>query len=260
MNKTNALILFAVFAISQLFSCHAENDCEGVTVGECTPGEEDEIQTVDIFTDVRDCQFYCGALTNCELFRFNGTHCTLLTKDYRKDCQVVAGPFDKQIDQCFEIDNKFVCDLFLQEDCGYNGDVLLEPPVGTIADPKECEQLCDQFESLGCKYWVFSNTAKLCSLRLSDNRNCQTWAGPRAPSFDSCQEDSSSSAAPTTGASTTAAPPNPTTAAPTTKVQTTKKDPTTEAETITEKETTPEEETTTKVDPTTTAEQETTSL
>jgi len=241
MNKTKALIVFAVLAFSQFFSCHAENDCEGVTVGECSPDEADFILTVDIFTDVRDCQFYCGALTNCELFRFDGQNCTLLTKDYRKDCQVVAGPFDKQIDQCFQIDNKYVCDLFLQEDCGYTGGVLLEPPVGTIADPKECEQLCDQFEGLGCKYWVFSNTAKLCSLRISESRDCKTWAGPRSPSFDECQANNSTTVAPTTGVPTSAVPTTKapttengeTTAAPTTKATTTKAVPTTTAETKT---------------------------
>jgi len=253
MNKTKALIVFAVLAFSQFFSCHAENDCEGVTVGECSPDEADLITWTGIFTDVRDCQFYCGALTNCELFRFDEEtkNCTLLTKDYRKDCQVVAGPFDKQIDQCFEIDNKYVCDLFLQEDCGYTGDVLLEPPIGTIADPKECEQLCDQFEGLGCKYWVFSNTEKKCSLRTSESRECKTWAGPRSPSFDECQA-SSSSAAPTTGAPTSAAPTTgaPTSAAPTTKAPTTKQEPTTAAPTT--------KASTTKAVPTTTVEAKTT--
>ena len=75
------------------FSCHADGDCEDVTVGECKVDPFDVITTVDIFEKAEDCQFYCNALTNCELFRFNGTECTLLTKDYRKDCQVVAGPF-----------------------------------------------------------------------------------------------------------------------------------------------------------------------
>merc|ERR1711915_618374 len=93
------------------------------------------------------------------------------------------------------------------------------------------------FEALGCKYWVFSNTAKLCSLRVSESRDCKTWAGPRSPSFDECQA-SSSSAAPTTGAPTSAAPTTkapttkqePTSAAPTTKASTTKGVPTTTAE------------------------------
>jgi len=204
MNKTSTLIVLALVAISQFFGGHAENDCENVTVGECLIPPEDVIQTIDIFTEVEDCQFYCNALTNCELFRFDGQNCTIMTKDYRKDCQVVAAPFDKLIDECFEIDNKLVCDLFLQEDCGYTGEVLLEPPVGTIADPQECEELCNQFNALGCKYWIFSQTEKKCSLRTAQDRDCKTWGGPRAPLFDDCFGDS------TTGA------PNPTTAKPAT--------------------------------------------
>jgi len=230
MNITSTLIFFAVLAFSPFLSCYAENDCEGVTVGECLIPPEDVIQTVNIFTEVQDCQFYCNALTNCELFRFDGQNCTVMTKDYRKDCQVVAGPFDKQIDKCFEIDNKYVCDLFLPEDCGYTGNILLEPPVGTIADPKECEELCDQFEAIGCKYWVFSNSAKLCSLRTEPDRDCKTWGGPRNPLFDDCINDGTT-AAPTSEAPTSAAPTTavPTSAAPTTKSPTTKQDPTSKA-------------------------------
>jgi len=241
MNKTSTLIVFAVLAFSQFFSCYAENDCEGVTVGECVIPTEDVILVEDLFTEVQQCQFYCNALTNCELFRFDGQNCTLMTKDYRKDCQVVAGPFDKQIDKCFQIDDKFVCDLFLQEDCGYTGDVLLEPPVGTIADPKECEELCDQFEALGCKYWVFSNSAKLCSLRTEENRDCKTWGGPRTPSFDECQGTTTAAPAPTTEAPTSAVP---TSAAPTTKAPTTAK-PTEPATTSEEPKPTSEEPKTT---------------
>ena len=58
------------------------------------------------------------------------------------------------IDECLEIDSKNNCDLLLKEDCTYNGTVILEPPIGTIADPQECEELCKQFQAEGCKYWI----------------------------------------------------------------------------------------------------------
>jgi len=238
MNKTSTLIVLTLVAFSQFLGCHAENDCEGVTVGECLIPPEDVIQTVDIFTEVEDCQFYCNALTNCELFRFDGQNCTIMTKDYRKDCQIVAGPFDKLISKCFEIDDKQVCDLFIQEDCGYTGEVLLEPPVGTIADPQECEELCDQFTALGCTYWVYSQTEKKCSLRKAETRDCKTWGGPRSPLFDDCMSGST-----TAGPNPTTAKPAPTSDAP---APTTKKDDTTQkADTTgTQEETTQQEETT----------------
>jgi len=218
MNAFNFLIFAALFVFSQFLSCQANGDCDDVTVGECFVDPFDVIQTVEIFDDVRDCQFYCNALTNCELFRFNGTECTLLTKDYRKDCQVVAGPFDKKIDKCFEIDNKQTCDLFLEENCQYEGKVVLEPPIGTIADPKECEELCLQFStSIGCSYWVYSQTDKKCSLRGDNTKGCSTWAGPRNPSFDECV--GTTVAPPTTGAPTTS---KPTTSKPTPGPTTTK--------------------------------------
>merc|ERR1711944_23976 len=201
MNKATRLIVLTIFATLQILTCNAENDCEGITVGECLAPVADIIQTIDIFREVQDCQFYCGALTSCELFRFNGTHCTLLTKDYRKDCQIFAGRFDKKIDECLEIDNKKTCDLFIEEDCGYTGDVLLEPPVGTVADPQQCKELCNQFTAIGCKYWVFSNTEKLCSLRMDEDRDCKTWGGPRSPSYDECK--GATTLVPTTEAPTT---------------------------------------------------------
>lgn len=80
------------------YSClsQSQGDCKDVTVGACTLDGKDIIQNVDIFTDVEDCQFYCNGLTNCELFRFDGQTCTLLTKDYRKDCQIFAGPYVRE--------------------------------------------------------------------------------------------------------------------------------------------------------------------
>merc|ERR1711962_1517850 len=89
-------------------------------------------------------------------------------------------------------------------------------------DPKECEELCDQFEAIGCKYWKFSNSAKLCSLRTAEDRVCKTWGGPRTPLFNDCVGGNSTTAAP---APTTEAPTStvPTSAAPTTKAPTTAK-------------------------------------
>ena len=87
------------------YSCFAINDCNGVTVGECVTQIEDTIPfyiSPDISFDARDCQSLCHATTNCEVFRFNGTHCTLLTKDYRKDCQISAGLYVSWNDKIYE--------------------------------------------------------------------------------------------------------------------------------------------------------------
>jgi len=263
MNTFNILIFVAFVVFSQLLSCQADGDCDDVTVGECKVDPFDVITTTDIFTDVGDCQFYCSALTNCELFRFNGTECTLLTRDYRKDCQVVAGPYDKKIDKCFEIDTEGTCDLFLQEDCEYTGALILEPPVGTIADPQECEELCFQFNLIGCNYWVFDNTAKKCVLRGANTKICSIWAGPRSPTFDECKGTTAaptigtSTPAPTTAKPTTAKPTTakPTTAKPTSAIPTTAKPTTAKPTTVkptTSNPTTAKQTTTVKPNPTTT--------
>ena len=64
-----------------------------MTVGECLIPIEDIIDNTDIFSDAQQCQEYCHGTTTCEVFRFDGKHCTLLTKDYRKDCQISAGGY-----------------------------------------------------------------------------------------------------------------------------------------------------------------------
>ena len=70
-----------------------DEDCKDVTVGSCSFDANSIIQVVDIFTEVDQCQYYCTALDNCAVFRFDGTKCQLLTKDYRKDCKITGGPF-----------------------------------------------------------------------------------------------------------------------------------------------------------------------
>lgn len=95
-------------------------------------------------------------------------------------------PFqDRTIDECFQIDDQ-VCDLFIREDCEYIGAILSEPPPGTISNPKQCEQLCIQYEQIGCEYWVYYQMLTTCTLLKSGDRACHTWGGPRAPSFAEC--------------------------------------------------------------------------
>ena len=113
---------------------------------------------------------------------------------------------DKRIDECLKVDHKQTCDLFIEEDCVYHGEVVLDTPPGTVADPQDCAELCDHIEeSEGkCKYWEFSKTERNCSLRYDDKRNCKTLGGPRSPSYDECMgRRRISTRAPTTTTKTT---------------------------------------------------------
>jgi len=187
MNTVNFLILFKVVVAVQLSYCYAENDCKGVTVGECTIPDNDIIITVGVLNDVQDCQSYCEEFEHCKFFKFDGQHCTLLRKDYRKDCQIFAGGYDKTIDECLKIDIKPTCDHFIEENCNYTGDVFLDPPMGDIVDRHHCEELCNEFQDIGCKSWIFSNTEKQCSLRINGKRDCKIIGGPKSPSLEDCK-------------------------------------------------------------------------
>lgn len=165
-----------------------KGDCEEVTVGDCTINLDEIIQEVTIFKDVDDCQHYCHGLVDCVLFRFDGKSCTLLHNDYRKDCHVAGGPYYNSIDGCLEVDHQETCDLYKQEDCEYNAKVLLETPIGSVPDPKDCQDFCSSYHDLGCEYWSYNSLNKTCVLLEADGRNCQTWGGPRNPSLTDCTD------------------------------------------------------------------------
>lgn len=59
--------------------------------------------------------------------------------------------------------------------------------LGTIADPRSCQELCATFKDIGCKYWIYDQTNRKCSLKKNDEKTCKTWAGPRNPSFENCK-------------------------------------------------------------------------
>ena len=63
---------------------------------------------------------------------------------------------------------------------------MLEPPPGTIADARQCEELCDKYETLGCEYWVFVYGDRTCQLLKSDDRTCTATGGPETPPLTEC--------------------------------------------------------------------------
>ena len=79
------------------------------------------------------------------------------------------------------------CDRFLEEDCQYQGEIILIQD--NIADAKHCQQLCQQFEVVGCHYWVFQENGEGkhdCSLLASDDRSCAMIGGPKYPNIKDC--------------------------------------------------------------------------
>ena len=78
------------------------------------------------------------------------------------------------------------CENFIEEDCQYLGTILLEPPPGTVSDGLECQEMCNEYKDLGCRYWVYHRTEKSCTLYESNARKCSAKGGPYLPSISLC--------------------------------------------------------------------------
>ena len=78
------------------------------------------------------------------------------------------------------------CENYIEEDCQYLGTILLEPPPGTVSDGLECQEMCNEYKDLGCKYWVYHRTEKSCTLYESNARKCSAKGGPYLPSISLC--------------------------------------------------------------------------
>ena len=164
-----------------------------MTVGDCYINWDDVVDEANTISDFEQCQQFCFESHECAIFRFDGKNCTLFRTDYRENCHVIGGPFNQSFDSCFDGESLENCNLLFQEDCIYEGSSFIVTPNGTIVDPKTCEELCFEYQDLDCEYWVYDSIEDGCKLFDSQERNCQTWAGPSTPSFSSCDENAQNS-------------------------------------------------------------------
>ena len=65
--------------------------CKDVTLGDCDLDPQFIIREISGIP-LEDCQGVCLTYADCEIFRFNGTNCVLLTYDYRQECPSSAAP------------------------------------------------------------------------------------------------------------------------------------------------------------------------
>ena len=90
---------------------------------------------------------------------------------------------------CFKEQSQPNCNLLFQEDCTYEGNSFIDTPNGTVVDPKTCEELCFEYHDLTCEYWLYDSKSASCILLDSKERSCETWGGPKYPSFSFCSEN-----------------------------------------------------------------------
>ena len=85
--------------------------------------------------------------------------------------------------------NKQVCDFHMEEDCEYNGELLMRYPGGSIAAADTCQEVCRN-RSPDCKYWIYNWRESSCILKRDGRKTCTVWGGPKQPSYDHCQNQS----------------------------------------------------------------------
>ena len=72
----------------------------------------------------------------------------------------------------------------MEENCEYYGDAMMQFPAGEIADANHCQELCEEFVSMGCKYWTFE--INVCTLLTSGERKCNSLGGAKYPAIEDC--------------------------------------------------------------------------
>ena len=182
-----------------------EATCVDFTVDSCSIDAGDLVQELP-GVPVELCQAACDQFKNCVLFRYSRADqtCQLLSRDFRQNCKVVGGARNSDLDACLNSDLNG-CNAFIEESCDFIGDDLaFSPPDGEISNPYECEEICQTFELLGCKYWLYDVAKLSCRLLGSGDRTCDFISGPQAPTLGECI--SSSTPGPTTLPPTTAPP------------------------------------------------------
>ena len=82
---TNESLIFSIFS-----GVHA-GPCKDFTIKDCNIRPSDIIDILPAI-DPGNCQAFCIDFSNCDTFQYRDNSCTLLSSDYRQECQFNAGP------------------------------------------------------------------------------------------------------------------------------------------------------------------------
>ena len=182
--------LFLFTLLSTIFSARAVPDCSDLTVGLCSPVEEEVVDVYDlggVDDGVGVCQEICQIQEDCSVFLFSDSDslCTLLHYSYLHSCQVVGGGAGTELEECMEHSRD--CDNLLQEeDCEYTGDLVLRKT--SITNTHSCQDLLTILGPVyDAQYFVFDNSKSECSLYSTKNRSCTKTSGPVVPSIKDCE-------------------------------------------------------------------------
>ena len=81
------------------------------------------------------------------------------------------------------------CDQFIEEECDYFGKVIIKTQEGLITDPDSCQGICENNQEdvvTPCKYWIYDNIVRVCTLLDSADYECKGESGKKEPKYDTC--------------------------------------------------------------------------
>jgi len=167
-----------------------KNQCEGVTFGECSLSNSIILFGPYKVNTIQQCYDDCKGSKDCRFYRYERQtkNCTHLSNQYANLCNIMAGPMDKIATECLFLDNDQTCDAEVEEDCEYDGEVLLPFRPGAIAEPDECQKRCKN-HSPDCKYWIHDQARALCILKRETKKTCKVHGGPLQPSYYTCRKN-----------------------------------------------------------------------
>jgi len=176
----------------QLNGCsNPDNPCKDVTFGECDLNNSNsKVISINTQQSVQLCNEDCYDTSNCTTYRYNNKtkECTLITGEYRASCNIMAGPMDKKAIYCLDQIRNPICDSHVEEDCEYNGELLLETDEGGAGQFDDCLKTCEDVFGPECKYMIHNKSTSSCILKGDGRKTCNVWAGPKTPSYQQCRE------------------------------------------------------------------------
>ena len=96
---------------------------------------------------------------------------------------------DHSAKECLNNHDSTSCDQFVEEDCKYNGNTIINTQEGLVTNPTDCQELCLNNESgipVGCEYWLYDRNTEICTLLDSDLKSCGGVGGHQTPKIEDC--------------------------------------------------------------------------
>merc|ERR1719153_1311678 len=119
--------------------------CEDFTLGSCNTEQDELIEKYDKIPDAKGCQSLCGIIERCKHFRYSKStqECELFHFRFISTCNKIGGPKDPLVKACSNEDSEGSCHSFINEDCTYNGEIMMVTK--GVTGSAACQDILIQF-------------------------------------------------------------------------------------------------------------------